>query len=198
MRCGSRFSRTKIIQNEPSLFTHINVLVTFVHSAHTKRAARDTHRRGERPIQEIAKSKLKKKKNATRRRYARIERIRTNTEARDKEDISSHFWIQMGDTKKNTQNTKDAVSEAGASAEATVKQTERHAHGGVEAIKELAENVAHKVHDVGEDVLRRADTAYHDAVGGAREAADVNDDGVVDEKDVKAVVDKCTSKCSVQ
>lgn len=108
----------------------------------------------------------------------------------------------MGGTKKNT---KDAVAEAGASVEATVKQTEEHAHGGVNAIKEIAENVAHKAHDVGdavrsagENLVQRADTAYHDAVGGARKAADVNDDGVVDEKDVKAVGDKCASKCSIQ
>ena len=108
----------------------------------------------------------------------------------------------MGGTKKNT---KDAVADAGTSVETTVKQTEEHAHGGVDAIKEIAENVAHKAHDVGdavrsasENLVRRADTAYHDAVGGARNAADVNDDGVVDEKDVKEVGDKCASKCSIQ
>ena len=112
------------------------------------------------------------------------------------------FSRQMGGTKKNT---KDAVADAGASVETTMKQTEGHAHGGVDAIKEIAENVAHKAHDVGdavrsagENLVRRADTAYHDAVGGARKAADVNDDGVVDEKDVKAVGDKCASKCSIQ
>jgi hypothetical protein len=45
------------------------------------------------------------------------------------------FSGQMGGTKKNT---KDAVADAGASVETTVKQTEGHAHGGVDAIKEIA------------------------------------------------------------
>jgi len=80
---------------------------------------------------------------------------------------------------------------------------------------EIAENVAHVTHEVADKVVHGAESLVKRASDSARSAADIDGDGKVDAKDVKAAMDvnrdgkvdakdagdtagKCTSKCVVQ
>ena len=80
---------------------------------------------------------------------------------------------------------------------------------------EIAENVAHVTHEVADKVVHGAESFVKRASDSARSAADVDGDGKVNAKDIKAAADvnrdgkvdskdasdaagKCASKCVVQ
>ena len=84
------------------------------------------------------------------------------------------------ETKKTTSKATDVVADV------------------VHKVEHAVEDAGSKVKHAGEALVGRVDSAMHHGREKAKDAADVNGDGIVNSEDAKAAGEKCTKKCSIQ